>query len=67
MQNFLQAFCSLLLQEAVVRRVCPNLGLMLELPMEPSPRAGFAHVSNILDSKSDKLEKVQRQRTLLTS
>ena len=41
-----------------MRRVSPNLGLALELPTEPSPRAGFAHVSNILDNKSDKLEKV---------
>ncbi len=42
-----------------MRRVSPNLGLALELPTEPSPRAGFAHVSNILDNKSDKLEKVR--------
>ena len=47
------------LQDAIVRRVSPNLGLALELPTEPSPRAGFAHVSNILDTKSDKLEKVR--------
>ncbi len=48
-----------MLQDATVRRVSPNLGLALELPTEPSPRAGFAHVSNILDNKSDKLEKVR--------
>ena len=49
---------STVLQHAIVRRISPNLGLALELPTEPSPRAGFAHVSNILDNKSDKLEKV---------
>jgi hypothetical protein len=42
---------------AVVRRVDPVLGLLLELPMDPTPAAAFAHVSNLADGRVDKPEK----------
>ncbi len=34
---------------AIVRRVEPALGLLLELPLSPKPGAAFVHLSNITD------------------
>lgn len=44
---------------ALVRRVDPSLGLLLELPSEKGaePTAGYVHVSNVSDDKIEKLEK----------
>lgn len=48
---------------AVVRRIDPSVGLLLELPGKQGapPVAGFAHVSNISESQIKKLEKEFKQ------
>lgn len=44
--------------DAVIKRIDPGLGLLLQLPLQPTPGAAFAHVSNISDGdRVDKLEK----------
>jgi hypothetical protein len=45
---------------AVVKRVDPALGLLLELPASPAPAPAFAHVSNLSDERVDKPEKAFR-------
>jgi rRNA biogenesis protein RRP5 len=50
-----------LVDAATVRRVDASLGLLLELPAaSPSgaPAAGYAHISNLSDSRVEKAEKV---------
>ncbi|KAL2653093.1 hypothetical protein R1flu_021221 [Riccia fluitans] len=42
---------------AIVRRVDPTLGLLIELPSKPSPSAAYVHISNASDGHIDKLEK----------
>jgi hypothetical protein len=45
--------------DAVIRRVDPSVGLLLELPgkKKNTSLAGFAHVSNIKDTVIKRLEK----------
>ncbi|CAM6099604.1 unnamed protein product [Calypogeia fissa] len=44
-------------ENAIVRRVDPTLGLLLELPSKPTPTAGYVHISNASDEHIEKLEK----------
>lgn len=41
--------CPQVFNAAKVAHVDPGLGLLLQLPMEPEPAAGFVHVSNLSD------------------
>ena len=48
----------MLVQDVEIKRVLPALGLIVELPTEPSPTPGFVHISNVSDAKVEKLGKV---------
>lgn len=54
----------ILVQDAVVKRVDEGLGLVLEVPTEPTPSPGFVHISNVADAKIDKLQQVCACSTL---
>ena len=51
---------SKLLQDIVVKRIDEGLGLVLEVPSEPTASPGFVHISNTADTKVDKLQQVRR-------
>lgn len=48
------------MQDIVVKRIDEGLGLVLEVPSEPTVSPGFVHISNIADSKIDKLQQVRQ-------
>ena len=41
-----------------MKRIDEGLGLVLEVPSEPTASPGFVHISNIADTKIDKLQQV---------
>lgn len=43
--------------KAIVQRVDPALGLLLQLPASPAPAPAFAHVSNLGDVRIEKVDK----------
>ncbi len=45
-------------QDLVVKRIDEGLGLILEVPSEPAATPGFVHISNVRDTKVDKLQQV---------
>lgn len=49
-------------EDATVRRVLPGLGVVFGLPAGAAGHtsAGFAHVSQLSDTRIDKIEKVRR-------
>lgn len=47
-------------QDAVVKRIDEGLGLILEVPSEPTASLGFVHISNVADTKLDKLQRVRQ-------
>ena len=49
-----------MLQDIVVMRIDEGLGLVLEVPTEPAVSPGFVHISNVADSKTEQLQKVQQ-------
>ena len=46
-----------LTQDAIVRRVDPSLGVLLDLP---GHGCGYAHISAVADERVDKLDKAMR-------
>lgn len=46
------------MQDLVVKRIDEGLGLILEVPSEPAVTPGFVHISNVGDTKVDKLQQV---------
>eukprot|EP00850_Spirogloea_muscicola_P009207 SM000051S17567 [mRNA] locus=s51:399348:414396:+ [translate_table: standard] len=44
-------------EKAVIRRIDPVVGMLLELPKEPKAGAGYVHISNAAEERVDKLEK----------
>lgn len=46
------------MQDLVVKRIDEGLGLILEVPLEPAVTPGFVHISNVGDTKIDKLQQV---------
>ena len=46
------------MQDMVVKRIDEGLGLILEVPSEPAVTPGFVHISNVGDTKVDKLQQV---------
>lgn len=55
------------MQDIVVKRIDEGLGLVLEVPSEPTVSPGFVHISNIADTKVDKLQQVRRYDNICTS
>ena len=49
----------------MVKRIDEGLGLVLELPSEPTVSPGFMHISNIADTKIDKLQQVRQSGHLI--
>ncbi len=50
--------CTSIMQDLVVKRIDEGLGLILEVPSEPAVTPGFVHISNVGDTKVDKLQQV---------
>eukprot|EP00850_Spirogloea_muscicola_P013563 SM000092S24531 [mRNA] locus=s92:547777:562774:- [translate_table: standard] len=44
-------------EKAVIRRIDPVVGMLLELPKDPKAGAGYVHISNAAEERVDKLEK----------
>lgn len=55
------------MQDIVVKRIDEGLGLVLEVPSEPTVSPGFVHISNIADTKIDKLQQVRQCDDICTS
>ena len=55
------------MQDIVVKRIDEGLGLVLQVPSEPTVSPGFVHISNIADTKVDKLQQVRRHDDACTS
>ncbi len=53
-----QQTCTLIMQDLVVKRIDEGLGLILEVPSEPAVTPGFVHISNVGDTKVNKLQQV---------
>jgi len=53
-----QQTCTSIMQDLVVKRIDEGLGLILEVPSEPAVTPGFVHISNVGDTKVDKLQQV---------
>ncbi|KAL0048743.1 hypothetical protein WJX82_009925 [Trebouxia sp. C0006] len=47
-------------EDLVVKRIDEGLGLILEVPSEPAVTPGFVHISNVGDTKVDKLQQAYR-------
>ena len=43
----------------MVKRIDEGLGLVLEVPSEPTTSPGFVHISNTADTTVDKLQQVR--------